>query len=119
MSLGQIRPDRNVVGSHYGMGLGNLQLFAQCHHVLGPCNYLITAYLYTQTQKTQSRGPVMPLLIKPRQLEELEAKINSVHQQPGEINKDDEDSEAQRQAKQDELVALESELRPLRTDWDC
>uniref|UniRef100_A0A0D2Y0A7 Uncharacterized protein n=1 Tax=Fusarium oxysporum (strain Fo5176) TaxID=660025 RepID=A0A0D2Y0A7_FUSOF len=62
--------------------------------------------------------PVMPSLIKPRQLEELEAKFNSVHRQLGEINKDDEDSEAQRQAKQDELVAIESELRPLRTDWD-
>ncbi|SCO90589.1 uncharacterized protein FRV6_14717 [Fusarium oxysporum] len=62
--------------------------------------------------------PVMPSLIKPRQLEELEAKINSVHRQLGEINKDDEDSEAQRQAKQDELAAIESELRPLRTDWD-
>ncbi|KAL9562519.1 hypothetical protein ACKAV7_013602 [Fusarium commune] len=72
----------------------------------------------------QASWPAMPSLIKPCQLEELEAKINLVHQQLGEINEDDEDdednedSETQRQAKQDELVALESELRPLRTDWD-
>ncbi|KAM5522112.1 hypothetical protein FOXYSP1_16003 [Fusarium oxysporum f. sp. phaseoli] len=44
------------------MGLGNLQLFAQCHHVLGPCNYLITAYLYTETQKTQSHSLIIFLV---------------------------------------------------------
>lgn len=60
----EFRPDQTrpkCCGFHYGMGLGNLQLFAQCHHVLGPCNYLITAYLYTETQKnTQSLAHHLP-----------------------------------------------------------
>ncbi|KAG5766176.1 hypothetical protein H9Q72_005737 [Fusarium xylarioides] len=60
----------------------------------------------------------MPILIKPLQLQELEAKIDKLHLELEGLDSDDEDSEAQRQAKQESLVALESEIRPLKTDWD-
>ncbi|SCV49842.1 uncharacterized protein FFFS_09217 [Fusarium fujikuroi] len=43
----------------------------------------------------------MPILIKPRRLQELEAKSDELHQELGEVDSDDEDSEAQRQAKQE------------------
>ncbi|PNP81177.1 hypothetical protein FNYG_05644 [Fusarium nygamai] len=62
--------------------------------------------------------PPMPILIKPLQLQELEAKIDELHLELEGLDSDDEDSEAQRQAKQESLVALSSELRPLKTDWD-
>ncbi|KAF5694356.1 hypothetical protein FDENT_1222 [Fusarium denticulatum] len=62
--------------------------------------------------------PPMPILIKPLQLQELEAKIDELHLELEGLDSDDEDSEAQRQAKQESLVALSRELRPLKTDWD-
>ncbi|KAF4439908.1 hypothetical protein FACUT_3870 [Fusarium acutatum] len=69
-------------------------------------------------EASKASWPSMPILIKPLQLQELEAKIDELHQELEGIDSDDEDSEAQRQAKQESLVALESELRPLKTDWD-
>ncbi|KAG4275437.1 hypothetical protein FPRO04_08350 [Fusarium proliferatum] len=69
-------------------------------------------------EASKASWPAMPILIKPRRLQELEAKSDELHQELGEVDSDDEDSEAQRQAKQESLVALERELRPLKTDWD-
>jgi hypothetical protein len=60
----------------------------------------------------------MPRLAKPLHLQQLESKIDELHLELEELDSDDEDSEAQRQAKQETLVALSSELRPLKTDWD-
>ncbi|KAF5990544.1 hypothetical protein FBULB1_21 [Fusarium bulbicola] len=69
-------------------------------------------------EASKASWPAKPILIKPLQLQELEAKADELHQELEGVDSDDEDSEAQRQAKQESLVALESELRPLKTDWD-
>ncbi|KAI1021154.1 hypothetical protein LB503_010081 [Fusarium chuoi] len=69
-------------------------------------------------EANKASWPAMPRLIRPRQLQELERKSDELHQELEGVNSDDEDSEAQRQAKQESLVALERELRPLKTDWD-
>lgn len=69
-------------------------------------------------EANKASWPAMPILIRPRQLQELERKSDELHQELEGVDSDDEDSEAQRQAKQESLVALERELRPLKTDWD-
>ncbi|KAG7414981.1 hypothetical protein Forpi1262_v016953 [Fusarium oxysporum f. sp. raphani] len=58
----------------------------------------------------------MQSLSQPRHLQELEAKFETVYREVKAIDK--EEDKARRQAKTDELDALETELRPLRTDWD-